>query len=59
MVELLFEMRMEVIIGFYSCRRVEYVIVRIRFRVLKDGGKEFCCEFEATVVKWGNARFSA
>ena len=43
-VELLFKISTRVIIGLYSWRRVEDVIVRIRYKMLEDGGKEFFCE---------------
>jgi len=33
--------------------------IRINFRVLEDGRKEFCCECEATVGERCHDRFSA
>ena len=28
-------------------------VVSVRFGALEDGGKEFCCESEATIMEWG------
>jgi len=58
-IELLFEMSAEVVIGVNVWWRVKDVVISGCLRVFENAGEEFCCENEATIMKRGYASFSA
>ena len=56
-IELLFEISTEIVIGVNVWWRVKDVVGSDCLRVLEDAGEEFCCESEATIMKRGVCQF--
>ena len=59
MVKLTLEVGLVIVIGVKVVWRVEDVIEGGNLRVLKNGGEEFSCGCEATIMKRRDASFSA